>query len=111
MTDFDLADLNGDGVIDRQEYAEIIADKLRREIADADAKRDQIRKMVWFALFGMLLYPLFVFGTEALGFSSASEIIGSIAPTYYVSTSMIVAAFFGADAYMNGRNKKEEKDG
>jgi len=40
-----------------------------------------------------------------LGLTGASSIIGSIAPTYYVTTSMIVAAFLGADAYMNGNKK------
>lgn len=102
---FEEADLNGDGVIDRDEWQKRVLKKMDLEISDADAKRDQIRKMVWFALFGMLLYPFSVIITEYLGLAGASAIIGSIAPTYYVTTSMIVAAFLGADAYMNGNKK------
>jgi len=72
MTEFQKADLNGDGSISKQEM-EIYLEAKRREMEDEDAKRDQQRKMVWFALFGMLLYPLFVFGTGALGFDHESK--------------------------------------
>ena len=108
MTNFDKADLNGDGIIDEKEY-EIHLESLRREMEDEDAKRDQQRKMVWFALFGMLLYPLFVFGTEALGYSNASGVIGDMAPTYFMAVSVVVGAFFGADAYVKGKDKKAEE--
>jgi hypothetical protein len=108
VTNFDKADLNGDGIIDKKEY-EIHLESLRREMEDEDAKRDQQRKMVWFALFGMLLYPLFVFGTEALGYSNASGVIGDMAPTYFMAVSVVVGAFFGADAYVKGKGKKDEE--
>lgn len=108
MSDFKGADLNGDGVIDEQEYA-IHIEALRREMEDEDAKRDQQRKMVWFALFGMLLYPLFVFGTEALGFGNASGVIGDMAPTYFMAVSVVVGAFFGADAYVKAGKKEDKK--
>lgn len=101
-------DLNGDGVISDEEL-QIYLEGKRREMEDEDAKRDQQRKMVWFALFGMLLYPLFVFGTEALGFSNASGVIGDMAPTYFMAVSVVVGAFFGADAYVKA-GKKDEKD-
>jgi len=101
-------DLNGDGVISDEEL-QIYLEGKRREMEDEDAKRDQQRKMVWFALFGMLLYPLFVFGTEALGFSNASGVIGDMAPTYFMAVSVVVGAFFGADAYVKGKDKNEEK--
>ena len=102
-------DLNGDGVISEEEMA-IYLESKRREMEDEDAKRDQQRKMVWFALFGMLLYPLFVFGTEALGFSNASGVIGDMAPTYFMAVSVVVGAFFGADAYVKGKDKNDKKD-
>jgi polyferredoxin len=107
MTEFEKADLNGDGVVDEKEY-EIYLEAMRREMEDEDAKRDQQRKMVWFALFGMLLYPLFVFGTEALGYANASGVIGDMAPTYFMAVSVVVGAFFGADAYVKGKDKKGE---
>jgi polyferredoxin len=109
MSTLDNADLNGDGVISEEEHA-IYIEKLRREMEDEDAKRDTQRKMVWFALLGMLLYPLFVFGTEALGFSNASGVIGDMAPTYFMAVSVVVGAFFGADAYVKGKGSKGEKD-
>jgi hypothetical protein len=34
-----------------------------------------------------------------LGYDTAANIIGDIAPTYFVATSAIVAAYFGANAY------------
>jgi polyferredoxin len=102
-------DLNGDGVISDEEL-QIYLEGKRREMEDEDAKRDQQRKMVWFALFGMLLYPLFVFGTEALGFSNASGVIGDMAPTYFMAVSVVVGAFFGADAYVKAGKKDEKKD-
>jgi hypothetical protein len=107
MTEFEKIDLNGDGEISKAEM-EIYLEAKRREMEDEDAKRDQQRKMVWFALFGMLLYPLFVFGTEAVGFSGASSVIGDMAPTYFMAVSVVVGAFFGADAYVKGKDKKGE---
>jgi len=108
MTEFEKIDLNGDGEISKAEM-EIYLEAKRREMEDEDAKRDQQRKMVWFALFGMLLYPLFVFGTEAVGFSGASGVIGDMAPTYFMAVSVVVGAFFGADAYVKGKDKKDVK--
>jgi hypothetical protein len=70
----------------------------RKELEDADAQRDAMRKMTWFALFGMLLYPFTIVATSLLGADTAANIIGDIAPTYFVAISALVAAFFGADA-------------
>ena len=109
MVEFDKADLDGDGNISQKEW-DIYLESKRREMEDEDAKRDQQRKMVWFALFGMLLYPLFVFGTEAMGFSNASGVIGDMAPTYFMAVSVVVGALFGADAYVKGKDKKDGKD-
>jgi hypothetical protein len=53
-------DLNGDGVIDEVERR-IMLEDMRRKMEDEDAQRDSIRKMAWFALFGLLLYPFGIF--------------------------------------------------
>lgn len=92
-------DLNGNGVIDPEERAIMIED-MRRKMDDADAQRDQQRKMVWFVLFGMLGYPFFVIGAAVLGLEEASDILGSMATIYFPATSLILGAFFGASAYM-----------
>ena len=107
MVDIKEIDINGDGSIDEMEM-QIYIEAKRREMEDEDAKRDQQRKMVWFALLGMLFYPFFVFGTEALGFTNASGVIGDMAPTYFMSVSVVVGAFFGADAYVTNARAKNQ---
>ena len=91
-------DLNGDGVIDSEER-QLYLEFKRKELEDKDAQRDAMRKMTWFALFGMLLYPATILVTSLVGADNAAKIIGDIAPTYFVAIAALVAAFFGADAY------------
>src|SRR5210317_2350893 len=93
----DEADTNGDGHISAEELAMHLEFK-RKELEDADAQRDAMRKMTWFALFGMLLYPAIILVTTIMGQDKAAQLISDIAPTYFVSISVLVAAFFGADA-------------
>ena len=94
------ADLDGDGHISKKEL-EMHLEFKRKELEDQDAQRDAMRNMTWFALFGMLLYPLTIMITSLLGLDTAAKIIGDIAPTYFVAIAALVAAFFGADAYSN----------
>tara|TARA_B110000503_G_C7112572_1_gene398806 strand:- start:334 stop:669 length:336 start_codon:yes stop_codon:yes gene_type:complete len=90
-------DTNGDGHISKEEMNLHLEFK-RKALEDADAQRDAMRKMTWFALAGMLLYPFTILVTSILGFDKAAAIVGDIAPTYFVAISALVAAFFGADA-------------
>ena len=76
----------------------------RKRLEDEDAMRDAQRKMTWFALFGMLLYPVLILLTSTLDVDDAAQIIGDIAPTYFVAIAGLVAAFFGATAYSRGRD-------
>lgn len=92
------ADTNGDGYVSSQELALYLEFK-RKELEDQDAQRDAMRKMTWFALFGMLLYPVTIVIASWLDVDDAATIIGNIAPTYFVSIAALVAAFFGANAY------------
>ena len=93
-------DRNGDGHISQEEM-EMNLEFKRKELEDADARRDAMRKMTWFALMGMLLYPAGIFITSFLGQEKAASIIGDIAPTYFVAISALVAAYFGANAYVD----------
>jgi len=93
----DEADTNGDGHISAEEL-EMHMEFMRKEPQDADAQRDAMRKRTWFALFGMLLYPAIILITTIMGQDKAAQLISDIAPTYFVSISVLVAAFFGADA-------------
>ena len=94
---FHPADTNGDGVVSEEER-EMYLEFKRKELEDNDAQRDAIRKMAWFALFGLLLYPLGIFLTSAFGLDTAANLIADIAPTYFASIAVLVSAFFGADA-------------
>jgi len=100
-------DADGDGVITDEEMArakEIAAFEHKRKMQEnEDKKEDQIRAMAWFALWGMLLYPATILVTSWFGLESAAQIIGDIAPTYFVAIAGLVAAFFGAQAYTKGK--------
>ena len=99
------ADLDGDGVVTHEEL-----DLQRKilEIQDEDAMRDAQRKMAWFALAGMLLYPFAVVLAVLAGLPEASKILGSMASVYFVSVAAIVAAFFGGQA-LKGKNGSDKK--
>ena len=95
MTSFEEADTNNTGSIEKHEWDLLLLEDKRRRIEDEDAHRDQTRKMAWFALWGMLLYPFGVIGTGALGLDNASSIIGSMASIYFVSVAGVVSVFMG----------------
>jgi len=99
------ADTNGDGVVTPEEQRMYLEFK-RKELEDQDNQRDAIRKMAWFALFGLLLYPIGIFLTSAFGLDTAAQLIADIAPTYFASIAVLVSAFFGADAI--GKKKSKE---
>ena len=104
MTEFDKADADGSGSIDQAEWNRLALEDRRRVLDDQDAERDQKRKMAWFALLGMLLYPLGVVLAAFLGLDSAAGIIGSMASIYFVSVAGIVSVFFGASAFAKDKN-------
>ena len=87
-------DLNDNGKIDPDER-EIMLEDRRRIMIDADAKRDAQRRMAWFSLTGMLLFPFGVVFTEWMELSRASEMLSSMSNIYYVSIAAIVAAYYG----------------
>ncbi len=99
-TGYHPADSNGDGVVTPEEHAMYIEFK-RKELEDKDAQRDAIRKMAWFSLFGLLLYPFGIFCTSLFGLEKAADLIADIAPTYFASIAVLVSAFFAADAVGN----------
>ena len=92
------ADTNGDGKVSETEE-ELFLEFKRKELEDADAMRDAQRKMTWFALGGLLLYPGAVVMASLFGLDEAQKTLGSMAPTYFVAVAGIVAAFFGTQAY------------
>ena len=107
-TTFHDADLNGDGVVDDEEKAMELEFR-RKALEDQDAMRDAQRKMAWFALGGMLLYPFAVVLAVAFSLEQAATVLGSMAATYFVSVAAIVAAFFGGQAYAGKTNSAKKR--
>ena len=94
-------DKDGDGIVTDEELA------LEREMMRAEnenAKEDQIRRMAWFALWGMLIYPIGIVIADIIGYETTGQLLADIAPTYFVAISAIVASFFVAQAYQKTRN-------
>ena len=90
-------DANGDGHISKEEMDMHLEFK-RKALEDQDAQRDAIRKMAWFSLVGLLIYPIGIGVTSGFGLDTAAGLIADIAPTYFASIAVLVSAFFGADA-------------
>ena len=87
-------DFNDNGKIDPEERQIMLEDR-RRIMMDADAKRDAQRRMAWFSLTGMLLFPFGVVFTEWMELPRASEMLSSMSNIYYVSIAAIVASYYG----------------
>ena len=87
-------DLNDNGKIDPDERAIMLEDR-RRIMIDQDAKRDAQRRMAWFSLTGMLLFPFGVVFTEWMDLPQASVMLSSMSNIYYVSIAAIVASYYG----------------
>ena len=98
------ADVNGDGKVSPNEQ-EMYLEFKRKELEDADARRDAMRQMTWFALLGMLFYPAGILITSLLGQEKAATLIADITPTYFVAISALVAVYFGANAYADMKSK------
>ena len=95
-------DMNGNGVLDPEERELMLEDR-RREMDDADAKRDAQRRITYMAASGILLFPFSVVATEAFGLSGASTLLADMSTIYYGSISVIIGAYFG---FSNMASKK-----
>ena len=101
-------DIDGDGIVTDEEL-EMDEKMLRLQdmklhMENEDKKEDAQRHMAWFALFGMLLYPSLVVMSVFTGLDKAANVLGDMAPTYFVSVAAIVAAFFGKEAYVKSKD-------
>jgi len=99
-------DKDGDGIVTDEEFA------LEREMMRAeneDKKEDQIRRMAWFALWGMLVYPVGIIVADTYGYDTTGQLLADIAPTYFVAISALVGAFFGAQAYQKTKTSGNTK--
>jgi len=105
MTEFDKADLDSSGSIDRNEWNILALEDKRREMEDEDLKRNAERRFTGFALAGMLLYPLVILFASWLGFDKAASLITDIASVYVIAASGIVGAFIGFNSMSAKSNK------
>ena len=94
MTEYDL---NKNGKIDADERELMLEDR-RLRIEDEDHKRDAKLRMTWFALFGLLIYPVGIVAADIWGYDTTGQLLADIAPTYFIAISGLVAAFFGFSA-------------
>ena len=92
------ADTDGDGHVSEQELKMHLEFK-RKALEDEDQQRDAIRKMAWFSLIGLLIYPVGIGITSGMGLDTAAGLIADIAPTYFASIAVLVSAFFAADTF------------
>lgn len=95
MTSFEDVDTDKNGSIEKSEWDKLLLDDKRMQIEDENSKRDQQRKMVWFSLAGLLLYPVMIIICNVLGQKVAPDNLTAIAPTYCIAVVGIVTAFFG----------------
>ncbi|MGY8752011.1 MAG: hypothetical protein ACKVKJ_08270 [Fidelibacterota bacterium] len=102
-SEFAKYDLNGDGVVSDEELA---MEERMIDLDNKDKKEDAQRNMAWFALMGMLLYPLCVILSVVFGIEQAAKILGDMAGVYFIAVAGIVAAFFGAQAFNRTPPKK-----
>ena len=99
MTEFDKADTNNNGVIERAEWNKLAVEDRSLEMVDRDLKRNAERRFTAFALMGMLIYPFIILLASVLGFDKAASLITDIASVYVIAASGVVAAFMGFNAY------------
>ena len=92
---FNDLDTDGDGVISDAEMA--TGERMIR-LENEDKREDAQRNMAWYALSGMLLYPVCVVVSVVCGIDTAAKILGDMAGVYFIAVAGIVAAFFGAQA-------------
>ena len=93
-------DTDGDGIVTDEELE--TSKELQQLKLDHD-KADAQRGMAWFALFGMLLYPSLIVICSFIKLDTAATILGDIASVYFVAIAGLVAAFFGASAWVRKR--------
>jgi len=107
MDEFKKFDVDGNGTIDQAEWDRMALEDRRLRMQDEDAQRDAQRRMTWFALSGMLLYPFAVILADVFSLTEAAKILGSMASIYFVSVAGIVSVFFGANALAKGKQNDE----
>lgn len=85
---------------------EIKLEAKRREMLDADKKRDAERNMSYAALGGMLAFPLLIIFASALGLDKAASLLADIAGISYIAVSAVLGSYFGFNTLSEIKNAK-----
>ena len=102
-SEYEKYDLDGDGIVSDEELA---MEERMIDLENRDKKEDAQRTMAWYALGGMLLYPVCVVLAVVFNIEVAAKILGDMAGVYFIAVAGIVAAFFGAQAIAKSPPKK-----
>ena len=94
-------DTDGDGYVTD---AELEMSRDLQHLKQSMEKAQAQRAMAWVALLGMLLYPSLVVFCSWWGLTQGANLLGSMAPTYYASTAVLVASYYTASAWQNRPN-------
>mgnify|MGYP003137637985 CR=1 FL=1 len=78
MTEFEKADLDKNGTIERDEWNKLSLEDRRLEIIDRDLKRNAERRFTGLALMGMLVYPFIILLASVLGFDKAASLLSCV---------------------------------
>ena len=74
---------------------EIEVEDRKRQMLDADRKRDAERNMSYASLAGMLSFPLLIILSSALNLHDAAVLLSDIAGVSYIAVGAVLSAYFG----------------
>jgi hypothetical protein len=85
---------------------EIEIEDRKRQMIDADKKRDAERNMSYAALAGMLAFPLLIIISSLLGLDKAASLLADIAGISYIAVSAVLGSYFGFNTLSEIKNAK-----
>lgn len=77
-------------------------------LANENDKEDSMRRMAWFALIGMLIYPSLLVICDAFHLIESLTHLASIAEIYFLSVSGLVSVYFGSNAYTKSKSHHQK---
>lgn len=78
-------------------------------LTNENDKEDSMRRMAWFALIGMLVYPSLLVICDVFHLIEALTHLASIAEIYFLSVSGLVSVYFGSNAYAKGKSHQHHQ--
>ena len=76
-------------------FEEIEVEDRKRQMLDADSKRDAERNMAYMALAGMLAFPLLIILSSYFGLDKAASLLADIASISYIAVGAVISAYMG----------------